>query len=816
MKLAAEARKECFQLTVADVFEQPRLCNLARLSQNFESIIVEEIKAFSLLGPGVDVSQVRADVAAGCDLDASMIQDSYPCSTLQEGLLSLSLKRPGDYIMQGVLELSVDINEDAFRAAWEQVVRSSAVLRTRIVQHSELGLLQVITADGMRWVEADDLDAYLAEDKLGTSSLLGAPLARYALVKESLGKRRWFVWAMHHALYDGQTLPRIVDAVQKAYMGGELEKEVGFNTFIKYLGQQNQEAAVAYWRANLANCIATPFPSLQSTAKHPISDAIVEYQCPPLAKVSSDTTTSTLIRAAWAILASQYTNSDDVVFGATVSGRNAPVVGIEAMLGPTIATVPVRVCLERDQAVSTFLKVLQRQSTEMIPFEQTGIQQITKMGTGPRHACNFQTLLVIHPTEEGFKTNGLLGTWRSSSELQSFTTYALMIQCILTTEGIKITASFDPRAIEQQQADKMLGQFSFIMQQLAIAAANDQTVIANIKTLTTGDRQLLWMWNREVPPAVERCVHDLFIEQARARPDAPAIHAWDGEMTYSELDELSSRLAGHLVDLGIKTEDIVPLCFEKSIWTVVAMLAVLKAGGAFTSLDPDHPRSRHEEILKQINARVVLTSAQCSALLVGPRRTIVAVSETAMHQLSNDTTLAHSVARPNHIAYVIFTSGSTGIPKGIVMEHEAVSTGCLSHGKMLAFGGHTRALQFSSYTFDVCIAEIITTLIYGGTVCVPSEVDRRDNLAQIIHGMDANWAFLTPSVARLLEPTVELSLETLVFGGEQINSTDWERWEGYVRRMNGYGPTECCICSSFSDPQEFVSGKIGKSIASER
>ncbi|KAG7407670.1 Nonribosomal peptide synthetase TES [Fusarium oxysporum f. sp. rapae] len=815
MKLAAEARKECFQLTVADVFEQPRLCNLARLSQNFESIIVEEIKAFSLLGPGVDVSQVRADVAAGCDLDASMIQDSYPCSTLQEGLLSLSLKRPGDYIMQGVLELSVDINEDAFRAAWEQVVRSSAVLRTRIVQHSELGLLQVITADGMRWVEADDLDAYLAEDKLGTSSLLGAPLARYALVKESLGKRRWFVWAMHHALYDGQTLPRIVDAVQKAYMGGELEKEVGFNTFIKYLGQQNQEAAVAYWRANLANCIATPFPSLQSTAKHPISDAIVEYQCPPLAKVSSDTTTSTLIRAAWAILASQYTNSDDVVFGATVSGRNAPVVGIEAMLGPTIATVPVRVCLERDQAVSTFLKVLQRQSTEMIPFEQTGIQQITKMGTGPRHACNFQTLLVIQPAEEGFGTDGMLGTWRSTSELQSFTTYALTVQCTLTTKGVKITVSFDHRTIEQWQVEKMLGQFSFIMEQLAIAGANDQTVIANIKTLTTGDRQLLWMWNREVPPAVERCLHDLFIEQARARPDAPAICAWDGEMTYSELDELSSRLAGHLVDLGIKTEDIVPLCFEKSIWTVVAMLAVLKAGGAFTPLDPEHPRSRHEEILKQTRATVVLTSAQYAAYWGNSNCTVVAISSSSARQLPIIKYDSPLNILPNHPAYILFTSGSTGIPKGVVLEHQAVCTGCLGHGKAYQLSSTTRFLQFAAYTFDVSITEILTTLLYGGTICVPSETRRRNNLTEAINELGANCADLTPTVARLLDPQAILSLKTLVLGGDFVSQEDYERWKGRVEVINAYGPTECCVtCIVCVCAPGFVGGRIGKSIAS--
>ncbi|KAK1914087.1 hypothetical protein P3342_007333 [Pyrenophora teres f. teres] len=116
----------------------------------------------------------------------------------------------------------------------------------------------------------------------------------------------------------------------------------------------------------------------------------------------------------------------------------------------------------------------------------------------------------------------------------------------------------------------------------------------------------IWTWNCTTPEVTEQCIHDLFAEQALKRPGVPAICAWDGDMTYGELDVLSTKLAGHLVKLGVKSEDIVPLCFEKSMWTVVAMLAVLKAGGAFAPLHPDHPASRREEIMKQTGATVIL------------------------------------------------------------------------------------------------------------------------------------------------------------------------------------------------------------------
>ena len=223
--------------------------------------------------------------------------------------------------------------------------------------------------------------------------------------------------------------------------------------------------------------------------------------------------------------------------------------------------------------------------------------------------------------------------------------------------------------------------------------------------------QKLWSWNHTVEEAMMKTIHELFSEQASAQPDAPAIHAWDGEMTYGELDAQSTRLAAHLVGLGVGPEDIVPLCFEKSMWTVVAMLAVLKAGGAFAPLDPEHPRSRHEEILKQTKADLVLTSKQYATLWAGPVCTTVVVDGSSMSQLPCAADNILPRPRASQAAYVIFTSGSTGIPKGVVVEHQAICTGCMAHGKAFGFSAETRFLQFAAFTFDVSITEIVTTLL---------------------------------------------------------------------------------------------------------
>ncbi|CAE7221016.1 Destruxin synthetase, partial [Pyrenophora teres f. teres] len=325
----------------------------------------------------------------------------------------------------------------------------------------------------------------------------------------------------------------------------------------------------------------------------------------------------------------------------------------------------------------------------------------------------------------------------------------------------------------------------------------------------------MWAWNYEIPGVTNKCIHDLFAEQVLAQPNAPAICAWDGKMSYSVLDNLSTTLAGYLVKIGVKPEDVVPLCFEKSMWTVVAMLAVLKAGGAFAPLDPDHPASRHKEILRQTSARVVLVSAQHSARWASSSCHVVTLSEASISQLTADDDLPNFSATPGNAAYILFTSGSTGIPKGVVLEHRAVSTSCLGHGRAFGITDQSRVLQFTSYTFDFCMAEIITTLLYGGCICVPSDRDRRSDLAKAINAMGANWALLTPSVAQLLNPSDVPTLKILVIGGEQVTSTDWNRWPTSVQLINGYGPTECCIvCAGYTTTQAFTTGTIGRAIAS--
>lgn len=319
---------------------------------------------------------------------------------------------------------------------------------------------------------------------------------------------------------------------------------------------------------------------------------------------------------------------------------------------------------------------------------------------------------------------------------------------------------------------------------------------ADAPLLSEMDRRQLEDWNRVVPARVEGCVHHLIAEQCRALPDAPAVCAWDGDFTYSQLDRESSALAAHLAGLGVRPEVFVPLLFEKSRWTTVAMLGVMKAGGGFVLLDPSHPRARLQSICRAVSADIAIASASQAAIAEQFVTRVVALGldKTRCCESHSDQ-MAPSVA-PNNALYAVFTSGSTGVPKGAIVTHACFSTGALSYALSLGLTHKSRVFQFSSYAFDNSISDILTTLLVGGCVCIPSESARRNYLAKAIQDLKATLCFLTPSVARLLPPEEVPNLSTVILTGEAPTGRDVAQWADRRQLYNEYGTAECSVVST--------------------
>ncbi|EFY90995.1 peptide synthetase [Metarhizium acridum CQMa 102] len=796
MRLVAAARASNIQISVMNIFKYPNLCDMALTVAIPETTTRDlvELDSFALLEPSCREEMI-GHCAERCKVEKNFIEDVYPCTPLQEGLMAISTRLPRAYVARMVFKIPPTIDLNRFRNAWQQLISLEPILRTRVIL-TNTNSVQVVLREENPWKEGLTLETYLEKDR-GLPIEYGGLLHRLCII-DGLGQDSYFVWTVHHALYDGWSQNLLFERAKQLYMGDAVSKSPPYNRFIHFLAQGDKESSNTFWKSQLLREQApTSFPVLPAPSYKPRADQVQTLRLPLSRQKHSTITSATLIKAAWAMVVSQYSRSDDIILALTLSGRTAPVPGIMKMTGPTITTVPLRIKLPSgNTTVYKYLEIMQSQAMEMMPYEHVGIQSLRRLclEAEPDYELDLKHLLVIQSLGEfdSFLDLELLPT-----EEDDFNTYALIAQCSLENENVCIEARYDKNVIETEQMKRMLWQFQHIIRQL-----NDEshsTTMEGIDLVSPQDRQQLEVWNSQKHDPMNMCIHEVIEKQMRSRPvDTPAICAWDGELSYQELDRLSNGLAAHLVDLGVGPEVMVPICFDKSLWTIVTMTAVLKAGGAYVSLSSAHPLSRLRGIIDDIDAGLILVAPQYAELFVNVVPRIIVVEPSWVTTLPTSGITAPSVARPESAAFVVFTSGSTGKPKGVVIEHRSMVTMAHAEGPSMQFDSDTRALNFAASTFDVSNSEVLTTLMFGGCVCVPSEAERLNDLTGVINKWKVNWLFLTPAMADILDPAQVPTLRSLALGGEAIRQDLVERWAAKVHLINSYGPSETTIWTSNS------------------
>ena len=796
--LVAAARTTGLRLTVEAIFRHPILSDMAlhtSLAVNCQDNDADTAP-FTLVPIPQDVDRLCACASTQFELPQYLIEDIYPCSPMQHALMALSIKEPGAYVMQFVYSLSSSVDLEKFKMAWQTVVSQNPILRTRFCEDHSGDLLQAVLCEPLQWNIITDatLKSFLLDDLRNTMHL-GQQMSRYSILKppEAEVSNCQFVWTVHHAVLDGWSFPQVIARVEQAYFGQSISRTIAFKSFIQHLSTIDVDAATAFWAAELAEPPIPQFPQLSSPVFRPSGSSRLEYEVSLSRKLESNITRATILKAAWALLVGIYSNATDIVTGMTLSGRTAQIPGIEHIIGPTITTVPFRVQFTKDQLICDLLQSIQDQYIDLLPHEQLGLQRISSISPGAKAACAFRSLLVIQ-WSGGSKSLGLLsGTEDMSLSLD----YPITMECTLqATERVKLRAMFDDRVLEPRQILRIFRQFEHLLQQLS--QENPKIKVSDICGICDSDMKEVLRWNSTVPEAFETCLHHLIDQRTKQQPDGMAICSWDGEMSYGVLDRLSSSLACHLIlNEAVGPGVVVPVCFEKSKWAVVAMIAVLKAGGAVVCLDSSHPASRLQNILQDLGyalSKCVLVSASNEHIFSGMKlvnNTIVLDSDF-LNGIPSEPGISTAV-RSTDPALVVFTSGTTGKPKGILIEHAAVCTSIREHAVMIKLGRHSRVLQFAAHTFDIAFGDIFATLIQGGCICIPSSYDRMNDLSRAIRSLNANHASLTATVAAHLQPKDVGCLKVLVSAGEAMTRELMKKWVGHVDLINMYGPAECTI-----------------------
>lgn len=327
MKLASVARALGLEMFVADIFQHPELMNMASAAKTLGHVSHQELAPFALLGDTeFPPDGLLADLAAQCDVKQDSIEDAYPATSLQEGLMTLTAKQPGAYVSQTAYKLATDIDRRRLKSSWILVARANPILRTRLVNTVGHGTLQVVLKEDCSWVQATDLQSYLVTDK-DRNIDFGMPLCRFALLPDHL------VMTIHHAAYDAFAFSIMLRDFQSAYTGVQLKPHRPFRYFVDYIQNIDQLSSQAFWLAELQDATTPIFPELPSPVYEPFASESLSRRVKLQRVASSGITAATLIRAAWALTVSTYTGSTDVTFGAVVSGRDAPVERVEDMVG---------------------------------------------------------------------------------------------------------------------------------------------------------------------------------------------------------------------------------------------------------------------------------------------------------------------------------------------------------------------------------------------------------------------------------------------------------------------------------------------------
>ena len=360
----------------------------------------------------------------------------------------------------------------------------------------------------------------------------------------------------------------------------------------------------------------------------------------------------------------------------------------------------------------------------------------------------------------------------------------------------------------------MARQVEHIIRQLC-AEEYQKTLLKDIRTTSQQDLQDIWELNKNVPTPVEMCVHDVIAQTVLRQPESTAICAWDGELTYMKLDELSTRLAHHLISNGVGMNVVVPLCSEKSMWMPIAALAVMKAGGVSVAMDVTQPRGRLELIIQQLSPQIILSSS-VSRQLAGSlaKCPLFIVDESTIRQKSS-TNPPLPLVSPSAMLYIVFTSGSTGNPEGVMITHGNFSSALQYQNKAFGLTENSRVLDSASYAFDLAWYNLLQTLTVGRCLCMPSDTQRKEDLTECIRHYDVSHAQITPSMLGSITSAATAALQALVLAGEPVTNQALAMCNPNTEVFNMYGPSECTPCSTGTrlDVRSNDDVSIGKGLA---
>jgi len=802
--------------------------------------------------PRFTPSDIKSIVLTQIQLD-NVVNDSrgkiekiYPLTPLQKGFLFHGLyeKNVADYCTQILWRYQNHVlNMPVFYETWKYLVKKYSILRTGFYWEDLSEPVQVVfetlnlNLNFYEWTEFSKIEQerkltdFLENERKKAFDFSTPELMRFYLIK--LQENNFaFIWSHHHILLDGWSVELLMQQFHQIYEKVCLENRIvlpnvpAYEDYVRWLNRQDRYEAEVFWE----NCLAgfdAPTPLNVQKPGLNLENFINEgkflepkkvFSKEFSAKLSSFAkqhciTLNTLLQFAWAKVLSVYADTDDVVFGCVISGRNIDYPKIESMVGLFINTLPLRMQFKKQENVVDALRRLQKQIynvSKCSHLSLTEIQQYSEIESGtPLFYSIFDFESYLLDGKEGSSS------YLRPTSIQFFEKTHFPLNIIISPgECIILKVSYNPILFAKGTITRLIEHFVTTLTHIILSPVQ---AVGKIKIISDKEEKNLCIDYNQTDRGFSRSVtiHQVFESQAKKTPKNIAIDFRGRVITYEELNAKANQLAHYLrvryqqlFHEELKKDVLIALCVKRGFWSIIGILAVLKAGAAYVPIDATYPKERFEDIISDANPALLVTENSIIKE-IKPRFPLSAIvnldRENSKIQKFNISNLNYNDAR--QLAYVIYTSGSTGQPNGALIEHINLVNSISARLNDFSENVPKNYLFIYDIVFDGAIAGIFWTLLSGGKLILVEKVKVQDlnYLTQLIFEKRVTHLDVTPSFYQLLlnEKNYISRLQTvrcIVTGGESSSTKLVDAHHNALNAIiiNEYGPTECCIWSTYS------------------
>nr|WP_154958154.1 non-ribosomal peptide synthetase [Paenibacillus xylanexedens] len=782
----------------------------------------------------------------------SNLQKMYPLSPMQEGILFQFAMDPHSpaYYQQVILSVTGELDVTKLKKSFELLIQRHEIFRTIFVYRKVKKPMQlVLSVREVPDIPVIDLSGVSEEEEMKSltdykakQAKAGFDLEKDLLLKLTVFKRGHsykILWAYHHIIMDGWSIGLAMKEWIEIYDSLltnsviMLKESPSYSDFIYHLNQLEMNESEQYWKDYISGhegAVALLGPTKdQLTGVYVHKEFSIDIDADKIKRATliakeNEVAMTTFFEMLWGLLLYKYSDSNDIVFGAVVSGRNVEVADVESIIGLFINTIPVRVIYEEQMSIRELIQRIHISKYKSMQHANYPLYRI--LAASPLRQQLIQHLFIYEnfPLESEGLTRGNADFNVTEVRIEEQTHYDFNLH-IIPGETFSIKFSYNENVYPTETVKSISNHILNLLEQIL---NNPDANISDLALVSPREKESLLLLGNNLSsrPLKKEKVDRLFSLQVQDYPEKIALRHGEQSITYTKLLEQSDKWASVLISKGLGKESVVAIMMERSIDFICLLFAVMKSGGAYLPIDPEYPSERIEYMLEDSNAQILITDKKTDERFVnftGQRMSVeeFETSVRAESKLVDDS-------REDDLAYILYTSGTTGKPKGVMIEHGSLSNFVHAMQEAIKFQESNCILALTTFSFDIFFVETILPLTLGMQVVLTDQHVAKDPslLVQLIESSSVDTLQITPSRMKLLLAHKDFircmaQIKIVLVGGESCSKSLLRQMlvtmTSDSRIYNLYGPTETTIWSTIKEFQpDFSNVTVGRPLLNNR